>query len=87
MIVSKVRFIPLMVVICQDRLELSATNTPILVQDGMEGRNTLVICDGRLICSLNIGGNAFVYVRSKSRVKGGNVSPGTLFSSMKVRKE
>lgn len=53
----------------------------------MEGRNTLVICDGRLICNLNIGGNASVYVRSKSRVKGGNVSTGTLFSSMKVRKE
>jgi hypothetical protein len=71
MIVSKVRFIPLMVVMRQDRLELCATNTPILVQDGMEGRNTLVICDGRLISNLIIGGNAFVYIRSKSRVKGG----------------
>jgi hypothetical protein len=37
----------------------------------MEGRNTLVICDGRLISNLIIGGNAFVYMRSKSRVKGG----------------
>ncbi len=32
MIVSKVRFIPLMAVMRQDRLELSATNTPILVR-------------------------------------------------------
>jgi hypothetical protein len=53
----------------------------------MEGRNTLVIRDGRLVSNLIIGGNALVYVRLKSGVKGGNVSPGTLWSSMKVREE